>query len=193
MPGQPGRQSDEEEGCWVHQRAGGGGFSTIPAGDGGVQPGGSGASGQASGSGVPQRATQWATLELIIPQLQASSYPDFTKKVMATEHKSWFLGNMNRNQFKSYVMNYIDAHKTELQYKMWKDIMAVDLKPALHEKLYGEYVSVEESSDWLDKICAHNGWDPEQFTRDVKQVVDREKPKVNTLLLLGPPNSGKKP
>lgn len=59
------------------------------------------------------------------------------------------------------------------------------LDVSLNEKIDGKYASVEDSNYWIDKICVHNGGDPDDFTHCIWKVVDKKLPKINTLHFLG--------
>lgn len=65
------------------------------------------------------------------------------------------------------------------------------------EKIPDDYFDSEpvlsraDSLEWFGKICTFNRFDQKTFFLDALSVMDRVKTKINTVLALGPPNSGK--
>lgn len=131
----------------------------------------------------------WTTLSKKIPTLQSLDFSDFEKKAIADDY-DWYMQNMNRKNFSQTVCNYINAHCLKIQVTGWQQIMS-SLNIPLNEKIRGAYCSIDESNLWINSICTHNGWDSKQLTRDVFNVINKLKPKLNTLQFHGPPNSGK--
>lgn len=56
---------------------------------------------------------------------------------------------------------------------------------------YDQCLSVKDSYTWLLKILIHNNIAVEDFVFDIFNIVDKRKPKINTLMVIGPPNAGK--
>lgn len=135
------------------------------------------------------KATTWETLRELIPSLQAIDYADFERKAIITD-SDWYMENMNKKNFREYAMNYINAHCLSIQFKPWEAILSL-LKTDLNEQIRGSYCPIEESNTWIDTILSHNGYDSRTFTRDVMTIINKQKPKINTLMFNGPPNCGK--
>jgi hypothetical protein len=65
-------------------------------------------------------------------------------------------------------------------------------KPLLElDEKDGKYYGVKESKNWIRRICRHNNWSVTKFVTDVKEVMMREKQKINCIFLQGPSNAGK--
>ncbi len=91
--------------------------------------------------------------------------------------------------FDTVANRLIDAERHFLKDELWYDIMVRH-----GEDFYTQRVNAADVTDsvaWIEKIVDHNGFDPAPFFRTIKGVVDRDKPKLNSLLFYGPPNSGK--
>lgn len=58
------------------------------------------------------------------------------------------------------------------------------------KRLY-ETTDCKEGFEWLEKILYYNGIDQLQFYADVFDIMDKVRPKINTLFLKGPANAGK--
>ena len=131
----------------------------------------------------------WETLRKLIPTLQAIDYADFERKCIAQDY-DWFISNMNRKNFEQYAMRYINTHCIYVQTLQWGDIMS-KVNVALTERIRAPYCSIKESQLWIETICSYNGWDSNTFTMDVLTIVNKGRPKINTLIFNGPPNCGK--
>ena len=72
----------------------------------------------------------------------------------------------------------------------WADIL--DLQQTWKDdKRFEDCASVKESLEWFDKYVHNNNWQAVDFVRDVKEILERERPKKNLLLLRGAANGGK--
>lgn len=131
----------------------------------------------------------WETLRQLVPSLQAIDYSDFERRIIATNYE-WYVSNMNRKFFEQYAMKYISTHCMLIQNLKWNEIMS-KFNLELNVKVGSAVPSIEESNQWIDSILAHNRVDSIQFTKDVLSIVDKERPKINTLMFNGPPNCGK--
>lgn len=51
---------------------------------------------------------------MIVAEIQATSVSDFCKKFVHTEHKFWYLENMNRIRFNVYLLKFIEVQQDSM-------------------------------------------------------------------------------
>ena len=83
-----------------------------------------------------------------------------------------------------------ELHRMEVVNMMWAEILDA-IPDSLYEAKDCSYLPVDESIKWLEQWCEHQKIPIERFTVEVKEIMDKTRPKINSLLLYGPPNSGK--
>lgn len=94
----------------------------------------------------------------------------------------------NHKDFQRLCLNMLNGNKIRVMGLSWGE-----LRDSIPDNHFNDssYLSIEESVDWFHKIMEHNSISPREFVERVQSIVDKEYPKINTLLLLGPPNAGK--
>lgn len=98
------------------------------------------------------------------------------------------LGIVAHKDFTRVSSSMLDAVRASYRKRPWIDIMN-----SIPPDYFSDdcLLSVDESLDWFHKILEFNNINPKSFLTDAFNVMDKNYPKKNTLLVLGPPNSGK--
>lgn len=82
----------------------------------------------------------------------------------------------------------LDATKAAFRKKPWLEIMkSIPIGYFAEESC----LDVDASLVWFDKIMEFNKIDPSTFVNDCFKVMEKILPKKNSIIILGPPNSGK--
>lgn len=83
-----------------------------------------------------------------------------------------------------------ELHRAEICQLSWSEILE-RVPNALYESKDHAYLPVDESLKWFEQWCEFQKIPIERFALECHEIVNKLRPKINTLLLFGPPNSGK--
>lgn len=119
------------------------------------------------------------SLELIqaVQQLGTAFEKDFLVRSNTTNHFSY---QLDQAIYEDHLAS---------KYKSWEEL--VKICPVETLAIRKNYLSVDDSISWFLRILEFNNINPFAFITDLVEIIDRKKPKKNTLWLWGPPNCGK--
>lgn len=111
-------------------------------------------------------------------------------QIMGTSFEKEFLITANTtNTFQYQLDQAIYEDHLANKFTPWMTLMESCNTSVL--EMRKNLLTVDESFDWIVRILDFNGINPYDFVTDLVEIIDRRKPKKNTLWLKGAPNCGK--
>lgn len=131
------------------------------------------------------------TGEALTEAILESGVPSLNEFERISGAVPWFRSIYFKKNYKELVMKALSlAQSSVLQLSFWSLIKNRISKKDVSVQLY-ECLDPLESFKWMERILIHNDINSVGFYKSVFDCIDKRKPKINTLLFIGPPNAGK--